>query len=368
MELAQSLFRLPWTASLAIAEEFARAVMPISSGPAARVLLPPIAQLLSGLPAGPESDLEYQEFRNKWQIINLVENATGDQEPLTTMVRSAYGLDPFFTLWAIEGIGQQYAAAATAQGGQVRGLFVGSTLNGIPGSAFPMLHAGMGLSFASAALDSLPGKPTDSEVWNTLEQFVALCQANSRRGYLGAALESLGLVARLSYEGLVPVLDARLRAMDRRIAGYFWHGVGRAIYFLPVNSLPSCGIGQREFQMARFEAPHELGYLNCIAGLTWAVVLVNMRQPPILEAAFGGAQELFPAAGAFANGIFSAASLRQDTTPGDPDLTALCVYRPKSGGSRFLALWDENVKRPCRLALRSPISCYEDLFQYQPAA
>jgi hypothetical protein len=368
MELVQSLFRLPWTASLAFAEELGRAVMPIASGPAARALVPPIAQLLSELPAAPEGGIEWQEFRNKWQIINLVENATGDREPLKMMVHSAYGLDPFFTLWAIEGIGQQYAAAATPQGRPVHGLFAGPTLNGIPGSAFPMLHAGMGLSFASSVLDSLPANVSDSEVWNGLERFIALCQANSRRGYLGAALESLGLVARLSYESLVPIIDAQLCAIDRRIAGYFWHGVGRAIYFLPMNSLPSCAIGQREFQMARFEAPHELGYLNCLAGLTWAIALVNMRQPPILEAAFAGAQELFPAAGAFANGVFSAASLRKDTTPADPDLAALSVYRPKSGGSRFLALWDENVKRPCRLALRSSISCYEDLFQYQPAA
>jgi hypothetical protein len=93
-----------------------------------------------------------------------------------------------------------------------------------------------------------------------------------------------------------------------------------------------------------------------------------MRQPEILEAAFAEAERLLPAAGAFANGIFSAVSLRQSITPGDADVAQFCKYRPKPDGTRFLAAWDANVTRPCRLALRSAITRYEDLFQYQPAA
>ena len=367
MELVESLCRLSWAASLALIEEVASAVMPVSSGRAVRMFATPIAGVLSELPPGPEGSLAWQEFRNKWATINLVASAPADPEPLSIMVRKAYDLDPFFTLWAIEGAGQQFASNAASQGRPVRGLLTGPATNGVPVRALPMLHAGMGLSFASAALDSLPAEASDIQVRAALEQFVALCQVNSRSGYLGAALESLGLVARLSYESLVPVIDGHLRAMGRGIAGYFWHGVGRAIYFLPVNSLPSGGIGRREFAMARFEAPHELGYLNCLAGLTWAVALVNMRQPEILEVAFGEAEELLPAAGAFANGIFSAVSLRRFITPGDADVAQFCKYRPKLDGTRFQA-WDANVKRPCQLALRSTIGRYEDLFQYQPAA
>ncbi len=367
MELVDSLCQLSWAASLAVAEEVASALMPVSSG-TARMFAGPIAEFLSELPPGPEGSLAWQEFRNKWETINLVASAPGDPEPLSVMVRKAYNLDPFFTLWAIEGAGQQFASKAASQGRPVRGLLTGPAINGVPVKAFPMLHAGMGLSFASAALDGLPADASDIQVRAALEQFVGLCQVNSRSGYLGAALESLGLVARLSYQSLIPVIDRYLCAMGRRIAGYFWHGVGRAIYFLPVNSLPSGGIGRREFEMVRFEAPHELGYLNCLAGLTWAVALVNMRQPPILEAAFGAAEKLLPAAGAFANGIFSAVSLRRSMTPGDADVAKFCKYQPKLEGSRFLAAWEANVKRPCQLALRSAIGRYEDLFQYQTAA
>ena len=56
--------------------------------------------------------------------------------------------------------------------------------------------------------------------------------------------------------------------------------VGRAIYFsaryfLPWTRIPWASIAG--------EAPHEIGRQNIISGLAWAITLVNMRHPAVME-------------------------------------------------------------------------------------
>ena len=68
--------------------------------------------------------------------------------------------------------------------------------------------------------------------------FVQLCRDNSRPGYEGAAYESLGLVARFWNSPLVPVVDRVLCKIAPEVLGYFWHGVGRSLNFLPLYAVP----------------------------------------------------------------------------------------------------------------------------------
>lgn len=367
MGLAQALFRLPWTATLAGARQLSDALAPLGSGPAMRALLPPLARLLANLPAAPTDDLSWQEFRNKWEVLNSVENPPAESQPLAAMVREAYSHYSFYTLWIMEGLGQQFANSALEREQPVRGLLNGERAAGVPARAMSMLHAGMGLAFASAILQEVE-EDSRSALSIALHKFVSLCRMNSRPGYLGMALESLGLVTRMSYESLVRLIDAQLPGMSPHAVSYFWHGVGRAIYFLPVNLLPASEPGAREFQTLTLESPHELAYLNSLAGLAWAVSLVNMRQPRILETVLGANLKLLPAAGAFANGVFSAAAMRKLIFPEDPFLPAFCKFLPQSDDSAFLALWKENVKIPCERALRSSVNRPEDLFRYRRAA
>src|SRR5205085_2866059 len=105
----------------------------------------------------------------------------------------------------------------------------------VPTSSLAALHAGAGLSFAGRALGVLTPRSTAGEVRRALEQFVALCRANSHEGYVRAAYEALGLWTRNLSPQLMPSIDRQLAEADEEMVGYFWHGVGRALYFAPTN-------------------------------------------------------------------------------------------------------------------------------------
>jgi hypothetical protein len=362
MDISRYWLRFPWNMTMAGAEQFAHALSPVTSGPAARMLVAPVARLMAEMPAVRGGPL-LQEFRNKWDVIDVVENSPREIVPLKAWVRKAYQGDSFQTPWVIEGIGQKYTEDALAQGKRINQLFQES-VNDLPVGAWMMLHAGMGLALARAALARLPSRPSAEAVRATLQEFFALCRTSSLPGYAGAALESLGLVTRFSYGSLVPMVDRELRRVDLDVLSYFWHGVGRAIYFLPINFVPSSRPCRRDFEMAKIEPPHEVGYLNAIAGLMWAITLVNLRQPWIIEAALETNQGLLPAGGAFANGVFSVTCMRCAVIAGDALVTALHNYSPESPDPEFLTLWRENVKVPAERALRVAVGDPESLFEF----
>jgi hypothetical protein len=104
-----------------------------------------------------------------------------------------------------------------------------------PTERLAALHAGMGLSFASEVLETTSSQPSSAELRNKLQEFLSLCLDNSHEGYLDAAYEALGLVVRNLYPHFLMAIDAELAELDHRLVGYFWHGVGRAMYFAPGN-------------------------------------------------------------------------------------------------------------------------------------
>src|SRR5262249_11421336 len=174
------------------------------------------------------------------------------------------------------------------------------------------LHAGMGLSFANRLLETIkPGSP-GGRVREVLGQFVELCKENSTNGYQGAAYESLGLVARNLYPHMVRSIDQQLSAIHGDLVGYFWHGVGRAIYFAPTNFWPDGRSPDRGVEMALRVSPHEVARLNSLAGLTWALTLVNIRQPEIMQSLLKRQGRLLNEDGAFSNGLSSAIIIWQD--------------------------------------------------------
>jgi hypothetical protein len=213
-----------------------------------------------------------------------------------------------------------------------------------------MLHAGLGLAFAQERLAGIGPFTGEVDLRRRLQGFLRLCLDNSLPGYEGAAFESLGLVTHLFYPRQVAAVDRQLGHLVPPIGGYFWHGVGRSLYFDPVNFLP-CSLWQA-YETARREAPGERARLNAWAGVTWAAVLVNERQPWILdELLIQPHGEELAAEGALTNGLASANIMRFDTTPRAPFIEAFCRYRP-AGGPRAVARWDTLVRAPCERALR----------------
>jgi hypothetical protein len=342
-------------------------------------LLRQALDILRFLAAGQDIRLAWREFTDKLQVFQWVRNveallhlpADGSYVPLTELVDRAYALGPFPALWAVEGAGHYYAVSLWGEEEDPRDLLTDARAAAAPDKSMTMLHAGIGLGFAERLLEKVGPETPAPEIRDVLRRFLALCHANARPGYVGAALESLGLVTRDFHPPeLVPVIDRQLASLDEEALAYFWHGVGRAIYFSPTYFLPFGRTPWRAVEMCHGEAPHELGRLNAIAGLAWAMTLVNMQQPQILEVVVKRHGEEFIQNGAFANGISSSIIMRYDTTPGVRFILAFCQHQPADSG--LAAAWNNLVRWPCEQGLgqRYPVlkenQQLGEIFRYHP--
>jgi hypothetical protein len=308
-----------------------------------------------------EARASLQEFQNKLQVFDLFENADtilriprDASVPLAQLVEHASGLDSFASVWATEGIGHYYAETIWEAKGAPRGLLQGTAARRVPARSLAALHAGMGLSLANRILARVRAPSSQClsscDLRGALMQFVALCRDNSSEGYVGAAYEAMGLVARNLYPHMVKHLHAHSSEMVEDLTEYFWHGVGRGIYFSPSNYLLLGNSAFRAMEMARREPPDEQSRGNALAGLVWAQFLVNLRQPEIVEALLTECSGPFEA-GAFANAVSSATVIWRDSTEGDPHLDALCRYHPETSLPELECRWRQLVETPCRRAL-----------------
>lgn len=330
---------------------------------------------LSRLLLPDQANLAWQELRNKLEVFVIVKNLssilhlpTGEFIPLPELVEKAYVLSPFVALWAVEGVGHYYADMYWKQKGIPQGLLFEDQAQ-VPSKSLLMLHAGMGLAFADRLLGHLTSEASADQVRSTMEYFVGLVRNNSRRGYLGAAVESLGLVTRDFYPDLLEQVHRQLRAVAPEFVGYFWHGAGRALYFsrkyfLPVLRTVWSGVDQ--------EAHNAPDRLSAMAGLSWAVTVVNMRQPAIMENVLRSCIEQSELAEGFTNGIISSVIMRQDTTPDEPFAAGFNQYQPND--RQLGAAWERLIGAPILAALQTyyPVlkqhHALDQVFRYQDLA
>jgi len=326
------------------------------------------------------AQLAWQELRNKFEIVSLVQNINstlGIREnafvPLPVLVEKCYSLSPFQALWAVEGIGQYYTESYWKFYGPPQGLLL-ATNAPVPEKSLLMLHAGMGKFFANyllgiGTLTLTPQSPA-SQFRAVVERFVTLAQANTRPGCLGPVIESLGLVTRDFYPEMVGSVHQQLLCVAPELNGYFWHGVGRALYFSRRYLLPALSTVWAGIDSEVRGCPDRL---NAMAGLAWAVVLLNMRQPQILEEALRTFVRNSPLQEGFANGVASSIIMRHDTTPDDPLLVSnFCQYRPSN--PQTADLWSRLVAQPCTAALNDYYPALRqhgalgDVFRFQDLA
>ena len=323
--------------------------------------------------------IAWQELKNSYEVFNLVKRVSAllhipsDEREfdLLRLVEEAYALGAYPDLWAVEGLGHDYAAALWQKGGgQTRGILTDERASRLPAKSLTMMHAGLGLAFAQQLMNTVtPYSPAD-EIRRVLGDFVSLVDENSRRGYEGAAYESLGLVTRFWHSQMVGVVDEHLREVAPRALDYFWHGVGRSLYFLPLFFVP--GLLSPWLAVER-EAPHELALLNMTAGLAWATTIVNVRQPEILENFLKNQGEQVARNPAFTNGVMSTLIMGIDITPGDVYITNFLNYRPDQSDRRATELWDRLVGGPGREAVYHVHPVLEkherlgEVFRYHPS-
>jgi hypothetical protein len=228
----------------------------------------------------------------------------------------------------------------------------GDEASELPAKSLAALHAGIGLAFANRVLEPIKSPCASDDIRHALRRFITLCQENSRPCYVGATYEALGLVARNLYPQLVQPIDQQLTRIREDLPSYFWHGVGRALYFAPTNFLPHSQSASQVVEMTQQEPPHELGRRNALAGLIWAMTLVNIKQPEILESFLKQHGARLPDVEAFSNGIGSALIIWRDSTEDDPFLKQFCQHRTNISDPRLSDLWTNLVRRPAEDALR----------------
>jgi len=326
-------------------------------------------------------NVAWEELKNKLEVFTLVKNLpsilklppadSGKFIPITDLVPRAYSVSPFQALWAVEGLGHYYTDSYHAHFGDPQGLLTEEKAP-VAEKSLTMLHAGMGLSFADRLIGNLnPDDPSPTATRLALEQFVRLCSDNSRKGYLGCAIESLGLVTRDFYPDLLDVVHEQFQRVAPELVGFFWHGAGRALYFsreyfLPVLTTVWSGIDEE----AR-SCPDREG---AMAGLAWALTLVNMRQPEVMQNALPSYTGDASLARGFANGVTSSIIMRQDTTPNEPFISAFYQHRPDAKDPQAREMWNRYIFAPAQAGLQNyyPVLKQHDslgeVFRYQDLA
>ncbi len=268
------------------------------------------------------------------------------------LVDAVYRRPPFAVLFRLERLAHDLTQALWDRGGPPADLLRGPQAAVLPERSLLMLHAGMGLAFSERLIGALVRGAGEAEVAAALAAFDLLCRGNARPGYAPTVWEPLGLIVRLFHPRWTAAVDGVLAGYESDARLFFWHGVGRAIYFLPRYFWP--GATRRALARCRREPPAGEARTDALAGFVFAAAMVNLRQPPVLErllALFGER----PEEGAVVAGAFAACVLaRRRTTPDDPAITALLAHQPAPDAA---ATWRRVVQEPIATALEVYYPC-----------
>ncbi len=293
---------------------------------------------------------DWQELDNKIESFRLFQYADrelklpeGHPPANQILSRPAPG-ERFHSIWVTEGAGHMAGLASSVA---VKGLLTDGDAAFIPETSLVPLHAGMGTAFAEKLFQGLTPNPSRSEIDSTVRRFVDTCAANCRPGWEDATMEPLGLVVRCLYPNLLGPVSAAMEALDHRLRVLFWHGVGRGLYFVPSNFAPLSGARKRMMRSAMEETTNFEDRRNVLAGLVWAVTLVNLCHPDIARSLMEICQEL-KLRDEFTNGVISALMAWRHMAPEDSQYTEAYV-RPRLDGDGLV--WNQWVTAPCREAL-----------------
>jgi hypothetical protein len=299
-----------------------------------------------------ENKYLWREMQNKLEAFYWFEHfdsALGivpqDEPALSQLIERARALGPYRSVWAIEGLGHHGTNIALQSNVLPKGLLQKGATRGLPESSLLPLHAGMGLSLAEFLLR----RSTNCK--EIVDCFVQSCVTNSDDCYVEVAYESLGLACRNLNPQLADPIHAHLSQRGHELLPYFWHGLGRAIYFSPLNLLPGGSAPWAGIQMCVNEAPNELAKQNALAGFAWAMTLVNIRDPEVIQLLLQYHGRNMPDPEAFMNGVYSSAIAWRDSSPEDSSPAALGRYQPNSSTEGLVDLWNHYVAGPCRQGL-----------------
>lgn len=321
-----------------------------------------------------------QEFRNKLHafstfryIDTVLDLALDDQALLGDLLARVDQLDTYTAVWATEGVGYYYAERAKNTGQSTHHLLSAKAVSTLPARYMIALHAGLGLSLAQQYLGQLPYAASKHELDRTIRRFMAHCCSAAQPGYAPVSFEALGLVTRLLYPQWVETID-RILATSTPDQAVFWHGVGRGLYFLPTNVLPSSHSAANILKNLLAEAPHDVARLNAISGLAWPLSLVNIYHPEVMEAFLRHHGDILDRDEAFSMGVSSALITWHDLVQDQSYRTVFCHHQVDPSDNATQVRWESQIKIPCLQALDQyyPIirqkNVFGELFRYQSLA
>lgn len=297
-----------------------------------------------------ETCIIWEELNNKLQAFCLFEHvdsilsiAYDRRLSLTEMIDRASALDPYFAVWATEGVGHYFTDLHLQKQALPLGLLT-ETGRGPATERMVPLHSGMALSLAEFLLGRFSSS-CGRDCSDAVNTFIEACHHNCKAGYFGIGYEGMGFVTRILHPRLLAPIDSHLSRFWPEVLTYFWHGVGRASYFSPLNFMPCEGSSLAGLEMAMRDAPHLLAKRNVIAGFAWASTLINIRHPNIIAALLQNCREM-PELDAFLKGVQSALVAWCGSTPQHDFLYTFCQYRPQTSDQYFLQFWDSHVVKP----------------------
>ncbi len=249
------------------------------------------SRLATAATIGKNQGLYSQQAKNTRYIFTLVRNnpeklgipKTGEFD-LATFVDKAYAVGDFETIWTVEGLGHVYSQRTWQLKWEcsedAEGILVEGQAAALPEKSLTMMHAGLGLAIAESLMKQLTPDSSTKDIERVLRAFIKLCRNNARPGYVGCALESLGLVTRCFNYPMVGLVQRVLEDIDDTTWEFFWRGAGRALYFSPGHMLQPL---YSPWIAAEQEAPNERAHKILKAGISWPTNIVNMQNPAIFE-------------------------------------------------------------------------------------
>lgn len=323
------------------------------------IIAPMITWIFNFFWFGRKAGVAATECRNKCTIMALVQNLESYMDPegktpLNSIVERCYKLGSFPALWAVEGVGKDLAEWHMARSESPTRMLIDVELDPKWDGAWLMLHAGIGLGFAKHYFDRQSANPSDADLATVVRKIVDLNRANSRPGYYGAAMESLGLVSRFMRNG--PFCRRVHKVMAEYApdsVGFFWRGVGRCLYFHPINFAPGFLYPCRAIKMCEKEAPNPELLQTMLSGVAWPLTIVNMTNPEVMEWALENHDDYFSGSPGFFNGVVSTVVMRYDTTPDDPLIERFMNHKPDPKNRTLCGLWNSKIKGSLETALKT---------------
>lgn len=279
------------------------------------------------LVVSPNSQIRWREVANKIEAYTMFASGArllGERLDPCSLAAAAESLrqeDRYRAVWAMEGASYYYAL----RGGRLNTR----EIRELRPAMWVPLHTGAGLVWAEAALRSARASGLERMLGAHWER----CRREALDGYHEMVFEAMGLVAATLYPQLVPEIGRHTAGSEDQSA-LFWHGVGRGLYFQPATFLPVRAAQNWPARLAQCRHRGESASANLIAGLAWAMTLVNLRDPELVRKwlAEHGTKPSWHKP--LQNGMNSALIVWKVASPGDPAVEQLRRFERSAGDLR----------------------------------